>query len=263
MMVIGMLAIACSGGRLTSTKALEVVNTDVADKDVQLSVTGISQDGSSPQAVAKVTTSGIELRLGFRRYDTGWKWETAELPDNRQISAKDAIEQLRDVARLARAKTWAAPLVDKYRTTAETMSWLLGNMNRKTSEPADAATWDVRYQLDLSILRSQAPKDPKRRDLLRRLDPPTDEWGHPIKWVINSGERSAYIVSFGPDGLVGTKDDLICQLVGHKNWDDFYKEIMWDYTAQWRLPEGLSDAVVDYLPPKRKDAQVTYVRFIE
>lgn len=262
--VVGLLLVGCSSNKLDSLRAQQIVQTDISDKDAAVIVGGVSQsDSASAEAVVQASAFGLDLHLGFRRYDTGWKWETTELPDRSKITAKQSVEQLRDMARLNRAKTWAGSLIEKYRTTAETIYWLHGNMNRKVDEAADQPAWDMRHQLTLSTFRNQAATDPKRKALLDRLDPPTDAWGHHIKWVLNPGDRSAFVVSLGPDGVIDTKDDLVCQFVGHKNWDSLYSKFMWDYTLKWRLPEGLADAIGDFLPPKTKDSDVIYVRFIE
>jgi hypothetical protein len=245
---------ACDSGRLTTEAAQEILRADLDDPGIPIEVNGVAQADGSIKAIADTSVFDFNenLQMAFRRYDSGWKWESTTAPGRLPEPSSSSITTFRTLARLQRSREWGEPLIPSYRLTAEVMHALAGNLSRRQEDDLSDDTWKVRYDLSLSILRSVPPPNPARSErLLPLFDPPTDAWGGRIKWTLANNTRSARISSDGPDRLAGTTDDLICELTGRLAWDSLYEKRMWDYLEHWQFPEGVGLALSDYLPPTR------------
>lgn len=251
----------CGSTRLTTSTATSTIVAAIADHEATVRVDGVSQS-SETDAVVAANIMTTDMRLIFRRYDTGWKWEGVEGINGSRIDSAPAIEAIQKKSRRGRAVAWAQPLVDKYRETADTIKHLHSNMNRKVEEPLDEAGWYERHKFWISVLESQK-SDPQKAAILKRISVPTDAWGNLIAWTLNDAKRTGFVVSGGPDGKLQTADDLACMFVGDKHWDSSYQKVLWDYGYSWVAPEGTDDALVDFVAPKIEGATVTYVKFVK
>lgn len=253
---------SCGQKALAKDEAERIVRAEVSDKDFAINVSGISQDPSKPtEAVVLALADTTSMKLNFRRYDSGWKWESAEIGGT-VVSSVAATMALRNRMRLRRAYAWAQPHLEEYRQTADTISWLRGHLNRLPTEELDQHSWDIRHESMLKAFSLSSRTPDEKEALLARLRIPMDAWQHRIVWVLNPAERGAHVASPGPDGIAGTSDDLVCQLTGSKHWDSFYEKELWDYGFQWTLPEGLESAVSEFVEPKDRGS-ATFVAIVK
>jgi hypothetical protein len=173
----------------------------------------------------------------------GWQWEFVETSGGAWLSPERAIAELYDQQRMKRAIAWADERTSQYEATIAAMDGYAENMPRRTDWDFTVAEWDLLRKTSAKAYRTFSPS-PERTKIAESLEKPAiDAWGNEVLLHFESKTRTATFASTGPDGQRGTPDDVICLVVGGKNWDDFYNKIMWDYVKQWTLPEGLQPAI--------------------
>src|SRR5579862_799109 len=238
-------AVACGQRRLTPADALKAVAAEPDASRASIQISDISQADGAVEATALSSADGVQLHLKFRQYEGGWKWESTDF-ETSTLTPSATVAVLIERARKKKVSAWASPLLNYYATTADTIHWLRGDLDRKPGERVSQETWDARHQWLLGALESSHQTDP-----LSRLRPPVDAWG--LKLEIALGGHKAIVASWGPDGMRGTSDDIFCVFTGRLEWDSSESREMWNYYGEWHVPEGLDAAVEEFLIPTGTD----------
>jgi hypothetical protein len=229
---------------LTRDLAISVIRSALGPVSVPTAVEGISQaSAQSTEAVVLASIDGGEMRLHFRRYDTGWRWETTETDNGSQVAARVTIAGLNEHKRKARIADWLKLNAPKYTDTAETFWWWTTSAPRLVKDELNDALMQERYKL--TALRAvpisnRTPAEKAR--LLKKLDPvPIDAWGQRLLSAADPSKRTLLVSSVGPDGKPETADDLTCLFVGYKHFDEERSDVVWDYRPNCVMPEGLTE----------------------
>jgi len=241
---------------LTTSKAEAAIRATQGAEQMPISVSGISKDSDS-ESVALVTVDGNELHFRFRRYDTGWKWESVDGANGKLAAADFVAARAARIAaevaaaaereRASRAKKWADNNRQPYVDTGYIFDKLRMNLARTPGEDLGIESWAKRHKL-LQEMAKDAPGVADHRDLLlKHLPGPTDAWDRPIEFHFDGEHRTALYLSPGQDGIKNTPDDIVCLFTGSKRWDDFYKDLMWDYIPTCKIPEGLEGAISEWV----------------
>jgi hypothetical protein len=234
---------ACSK-QLSASEAQRVIAAYPKASDLgAIQVEAVSQADGSNEAIVRVGLGDTRLNAKLRRYDKGWQWEFVETTGGTWISAERAIAEVYEQERMKRAIAWANERGAKYEATIVAMDRYSENMPRRTDWDFTVVEWDRLRKFHADFLRKLSLR-PEGRKILESLERPAfDAWGNEVLVHFDSPTRTATFVSIGPDGQKATPDDVICRVIGGKNWDDSRDEVMWDYVKRWTLPEGLQSAV--------------------
>lgn len=242
--------VGCSR-RLDAEAANQIVLTTAGMKaSDNVATTAISQSGEN-EAIAKTTVNGAEMTLKFRRYDNGWRWESAETKVGAWLAAAETVKQIREDDRRLAAKKWAEANKAQYEKTVRILDEFSRLLPRRTDESLEISTWIDRKKKFAKIvadLRAEQARSGKILEPSKSLlpeDPAApvfDAWGSELLLHFDSSARIATFLSVGLDKKKGTADDVIVQAVGERAWDDFHDEIMFNYSKRWQVPEGLEDA---------------------
>jgi len=230
---------------LTRDTAASLVRSALGPVAVPVTVEGISQaNAQSPEAVVLATLDGREVRLHFRRYDSGWRWETTETDSGSQVAARVTVAALGERNRQGHASAWAKQQYAKYADTAETFWWVTVWLPRRLTDELDDSLVQERYAQGFKGIEISNRTDDEKARLLKKLNPvPLDVWGHKLLTVADPDKRTFLISSVGPDGKVGTPDDFTCLFVGYKHFDSERSEVVWDYRPNCVMPEGVTGVV--------------------
>jgi hypothetical protein len=245
LLLLGAVSQNVSAQALTRDLAASVIRSALGLVSAPVVVAGVSQ--ATPQtteAVVLATLGGRELRLNFRRYDTGWRWETTETDNGTRVAASVTVAAFATKARQERVAAWVNQNRAKYADTAETFWWVsTAAPNLVTDELTDSLA-QKRYADWIKAVSVSNRTDAEKARLLKKLDPvPLDGWGRRILTKADPIKRTLLVASTGPDGKYDTSDDLICLFVGYEHADSEYGGLRWDYRPVCRVPEGLTDVV--------------------
>lgn len=253
---------ACSN-HLTGEEAQRVVAAyPKAAEAGTIAVDGVSQADGATEAIARVSIGDSRFNAKFRRYDKGWQWESVETNGGMWLTADRVVADLSEQQRVKRSVAWATERAPKYETTVAAMDLYSDNMPRRTDWEFTIIEWQRLRHMIAKIYRSSSPS-PERTKIAEALENPAkDAWGHEVLLNFDNRQRQATFLSIGPDGAKGTDDDVVCLVVGRKQWDDDRDEIMWDYTKTWRLPEGMQP-VLDKIIEKPENRKAQFTKTVE
>ena len=198
----------------------------------KVDVSALSESGKN-ESIARVSINGAEMRLRFRLYDNGWKWESAETTVGNWVAASETVKQVREATRLKKAHRWAQENKELYVSTIRTLDRYAGDFPRRPSWGFTQLEW-------LRMRHELAQRAPDFLDW-KPADKAIDAWGSPLLLAFDSSSRSAIFLSAGPDKRKATPDDIVVRIEGRREWDDFYDSVMWNYYKHWSVPEGLEE----------------------
>jgi hypothetical protein len=243
---IALPGLACNSG-LSRDEALRSVKTHTTIRATdEISIDGISQ-GAPSEAIVRATLLGHTTNLKFRRFDSGWTWEFVETKVGGWIPPEAAMVELREPDRKKRAAAWA----EAHRSEYERTAWALNILaiyvpgGRPDLVPFTVQQWFyARHRTAQFFDHRPDMTDGVQRAALMRNDSATDAWGSEFLVNFAAAERSATLVSAGPDKSKNTDDDLVCVTMAQSLIED--GELRWGKTYSWTLPEGLGAVVVPY-----------------
>jgi len=242
---------ACSK-RLSANEANRLVAAHPLAKGLEPIATEAISTASDTEAITRTKIGDAVVNLKFRRYDTGWMWEFVETKGGGWIAADEALKTFQEAARQKRVDAWVTKNGDAYHQTVATMDAYSDNMPRRTDWELSFQRWQYlrNFWVESSKRLAADPelKDEERRKRLlnsveRNSKPAHDAWGQEILIHFDDRQRRATFLSTGPDRIQKTPDDVVCLVTGQRAWDSSYEKVLWDYTKQWWLPEGLQSAI--------------------
>lgn len=202
-----------------------------------------SKGDHEAEAKARVHIAGAALNVKFLRYDDGWRWESAHWHGD-WVSAELVAAELREDLRVKQAREWAESHRDEYRATILSLNGFSESLPRRPQAAFTYESWANLRTFSEEVLRSNsAQRTPVQlaEFLLQHLGSAHDAWGHELLYHFDSFTRAATFRSVGPDGQRDTPDDVVTVVQGRREWDDFYKEVMFNYYKSWSVPEGMED----------------------
>jgi hypothetical protein len=272
--VVALLNLGACGQDLTHKNAVQVIKTNSALRaSDNVTVDAISNSGSA-EAIVKSTINGSTLTLKFRRYDSGWAWESVETQGGSWIAPEAAIGQIREVDRQKRIEVWARENSEPYAATVRMMNKVTDELPSLDTVSFSVSGWmQTRRNMaqiwrDLAAENRRNPKafpsgaDPERLEASAKLLDDVnaaDAWGRSLLASFDVADHEALILSAGPDGMKGTTDDLTCLAVGHSVYEG---RTLWRYVKKWSVPEGLQAVMADYVGAK-SGGSAEYVKLIK
>lgn len=233
---------------------------------------------SSPtESIIRARIAGTATNLKFRRYDSGWVWEFVETKAGGWIAPDMAMAQIRETNRQPRIVEWAAKTSTDYLKTLLMIDRTTNSLPALDSMTFSVAGWlemrrkmaDILQHVDDEWKRNpnsfpgltadRVAMNDEEVVQLNNLETP-DAWGHPVLGNFELGDHKAAIVSLGPDGQQSTPDDVICIVTGSKLYED--GRYLWRYRKHWQVPEGLQNAMADYVSTKA-GGTVEYAKLIQ
>jgi hypothetical protein len=238
-----LVASGCNRGLTNGDAQQAIVAHPLIEAADNVKVEAISQESGKTEAIVRASIGDARLNLKLRRYDKGWTWEAVETKAGGWIAPDEAIKQIRDQQRQARALQWAAEHGAKYSDSVKAVLVYVDSLP-SGSKIGLQEGWFLMREFSVKGAKIGNFSENERQERIKKFsEPAIDAWGNEVLMSFSESDRTATFVSAGLDKKKGTEDDIVCVAVGQQVWSPADERLVWRYRKTWRVPEGLETVI--------------------